>query len=149
MKKFQFSLGHMRDYKERILDEELGTLQRLKNERNQLLEQIERLDHHFQELSAQMRKAEQKGTTIWEVRSFGMQLENIRHQKKDLELSLEKAEKRVEQQTKVVVKANQEVSKLDKLEEKQYDAYRTKMQKMEEQRIEELVIQAYTQDQAG
>ena len=34
MKKFQFSLSHMREYKDRILDEELGVLQRLKGERD-------------------------------------------------------------------------------------------------------------------
>ena len=36
MKKFQFSLDHVRDYRDRLLDEETGKLQRLQAERDRL-----------------------------------------------------------------------------------------------------------------
>ena len=41
MKKFQFSLDHVRDYRDRLLDEETGKLQCLQAERDRLDDLIE------------------------------------------------------------------------------------------------------------
>ena len=61
MKKFEFSLRHMRDYRERLLDEEKGTLQRRKAERDQIENDIARLEGDFAALSRKMQeKAEHK-----------------------------------------------------------------------------------------
>ena len=84
MKKFEFSLSHMRDYKERLLDEEKGVLQRVKNERDAIEEAIQRLDREFAELSLKMVKAQTQGTTIVELRRLSAQLDNVRLQQEDL-----------------------------------------------------------------
>ena len=55
----------------------------------------------------------------------------------------------VEQQTQIVVAANQEVSKLDKLKDRQYEDWQTSVRKAEEERIEELVSQNYIRKTAG
>ncbi len=144
MKKFQFSLSHMREYKSRILDEEQGTLLRLKDEQTQIEQAIEKLQTEFQNISAQMQVAQIKGTTVMELQGFSMQLDTIRLQLKELQAALLKAVQKVEKQTKVVIAANQEVSKLDKLQDKQYEAYRHKEEKAEELRIEEIVVQAFS-----
>ena len=121
MKKFQFSLDHVRDYRDRLLDEETGKLQRLQAERITALEQ----------------------------RGFSMQLESIRMQVRELTEQLEAAKARVEQQTRVVVAANQEVSKLDKLRDRQYEDWQAGVRKAEEERIEELVSQSHIRKTAG
>ena len=149
MKKFQFSLSHMREYKSRILDEEQGTLLRLKDEQTQIEQAIEKLQTEFQNISAQMQVAQIKGTTIIELQGFSMQLDTIRLQLKELQAALIKAVQKVEKQTKVVIAANQEVSKLDKLQDKQYEAYRHKEEKAEELRIEEIVVQGVLRKDAG
>ena len=149
MKKFQFSLSHMREYKSRILDEEQGTLLRLKDEQTQIEQAIEKLQTEFQNISAQMQVAQIKGTTVMELQGFSMQLDTIRLQLKDLQAALLKAVQKVEKQTKVVIAANQEVSKLDKLQDKQYEAYRHKEEKAEELRIEEIVVQGVLRKDAG
>ncbi len=149
MKKFQFSLSHMRDYKDRILDEEMGVLQRLKAERDQIQDHIERLEKEFKRLSQKMKDAQEKGTTVLAMRGFSMQLENLRLQLRDLKMSLKLAERRVGDQTKVVIAANQEVSKLDKLQDRQYEEYQHHMAKAEEERIEELVTLGLTRQTAG
>ncbi len=149
MKKFQFSLSHMREYKSRILDEEQGTLLRLKDEQTQIEQAIEKLQTEFQNISAQMQVAQIKGTTIIELQGFSMQLDTIRLQLKELQAALLKAVQKVEKQTKVVIAANQEVSKLDKLQDKQYEAYRHKEEKAEELRIEEIVVQGVLRKDAG
>ena len=115
MKKFEFSLSHMRDYKERLLDEEKGALELV--------------------------KAQMKGTTIVELRKYSAQLDNVRLQQEERKKALAKAEQRVEKQMKVVIAANQEVSKLDKLQERQYEEYRHQVTKAEEDRIDEFVAQ--------
>ncbi len=149
MKKFQFSLSHMREYKSRILDEEQGTLLRLKDEQTQIEQAIEKLQTEFQNISAQMQVAQIKGTTVMELQGFSMQLDTIRLQLKELQAALLKAVQKVEKQTKVVIAANQEVSKLDKLQDKQYEAYRHKEEKAEELRIEEIVVQGVLRKDAG
>ena len=141
MKKFEFSLRHMRDYRERLLDEEKGTLQRLKAERDGIEEHLRRLEEEFARLSLEMVKAQMQGTTIIELRKLSAQLDNLRLQIEEQRTLLEQAEAKVEQQMSVVVAANQEVSKLDKLEERQREEYRHQVNKAEEDRIDELVSQ--------
>lgn len=149
MKKFEFSLSHMRDYKERILDEELGRLQTLKGEQNRLEQHIDDLKREFQVISRRMTLAQEKGTTIMEVRRYSVQLSNLRRQLEDLNDSLRQAVKKVASQTRVVVAANQEVSKLDKLQDKQYEAYRQQAAKAEELRVEELVVLGLSRQSLG
>ena len=103
MKKFQFSLGRMRDYRERLLEEEKGTLQRYKAERNQIEDEIARLEGEFGELSRRMQEKAEKGTTVIELRKLSAQMDNVRMQIRELEKALTKAEQRVEKQMQVVV----------------------------------------------
>ena len=145
MKKFQFSLDHVRDYRDRLLDEATGKLQRLQAERDQLEQQINQLKTDFAQVSEEMRKAQAEGITALEQRGFSMQLESIR----ELTEQLEAAKARVEQQTRVVVAANQEVSKLDKLRDRQYEDWQAGVRKAEEERIEELVSQSHIRKTAG
>ncbi|MCI9509141.1 MAG: flagellar export protein FliJ [Angelakisella sp.] len=144
MKKFEFSLRHMRDYRERLLDEEKGTLQRRKAERDQIENDIARLEGDFAALSRKMQEKAEKGTTVIELRKLIAQMDNVRLQIQDLEKALVKAEQRVEKQMDVVVEANKEVTKLDKLEEKQREEYRHQVSKAEEDRIDEFVSQNLT-----
>lgn len=141
MKKFVFSLSHMRDYRERLLDEEKGTLQRRKAERDAVEEKLRRLEREFAGLSREMQEKQEEGTTIIELRKLSAQLDNVRLQIKDQEAALEKAEAAVAKQMEIVVAANQEVTKLDKLEERQYEEYRHQANKAEEDRIDEFVSQ--------
>ena len=67
--------------------------------------------------------------------------DNLRLQIQDQEAALAKAEAQVGRQMEKVVAANQEVSKLDKLEERQREEYRHQVSKAEEDRIDEFVSQ--------
>lgn len=149
MKKFQFSLEHVRDYRDRLLDEEKGKLQRFRAEQDQIIQRITELKTGFAQISAEMQAAQAEGITALEQRGYSMQLENIRLQLRELEEQLETAKARVDHQTSVVVAANQEVSKLDKLRDHQFEIWKTGVQKAEEQRVEELVSQDYIRKTAG
>lgn len=141
MKKFEFSLSHILDYRERLLDEEKGTLQRLKAERDEIEDNIRRLERALAETALKMVKAQTEGTTIIEIKKLAAQQENIQLQLDQQRKALEKAEIKVDHQMKVVVAANQEVSKLDKLQERQLEEYRHEVNKAEEDRVDEFVAQ--------
>ena len=149
MKKFVFSLDHMRDYKELVLDEERGVLSHLNAKRNALQQQIDSLQKRFREVSVELKTAQQQGTTIQKIRSYGVQLENIRLQLADLRVLLLAAEQEVEKQMAVVLAANQEVSKLDKLYDKQYEVYAQETKKSQEQEVEELISMEIGRENAG
>jgi flagellar FliJ protein len=72
--------------------------------------------------------------------------ENTRLQLNNLYEELERAEARVEAQIKVVVSASQEVSGLDKLEEKQLEEYRYLEAKEMQEEILERVAQKSTEE---
>ena len=91
-----------------------------------------------------MQEKAEKGTTVIELRKLIAQMDNVRLQIQDLEKALVKAEQRVEKQMDVVVEANKEVTKLDKLEERQREEYRHQVSKAEEDRIDEFVSQNLT-----
>lgn len=141
MKKFEFSLSHVLDYRERLLDEEKGALQRIKAERDEIAENIRRLKDSFAQVSVKMVKAQTEGTTILEIQKLNAQLENIRMQLEQQQKELQKAELKVDHQMKVVIAANQEVTKLDKLQERQLEEYRHEVAKAEEDRVDEFVAQ--------
>lgn len=141
MKKFEFSLSHVLDYRERLLEEEKGALQRIKAERDEIEEAIHRLEKSFADASLKMVRAQMEGTTILEIQRINAQLENIRMQLEQQRKELQRAELKVDHQMKVVITANQEVSKLDKLQERQLEEYRHEVNKAEEDRVDEFVAQ--------
>ena len=149
MKKFQFSLDHVRDSRDRLLDEETGKLQRLRAEQTRIEQLIAQLEADFAQVSQAMRDAQAEGITALEQRGFSLQLESIRMQTHELTDLLKGVQDQVEQQTQIVVAANQEVSKLDKLKDRQYEDWQTSVRKAEEERIEELVSQNYIRKTAG
>lgn len=149
MKKFQFSLDHVRDYRDRLLDEETGKLQRLRAEQTRIEQLIAQLEVDFAQVSQAMRDAQAEGITALEQRGFSLQLESIRMQTHELTDLLKGVQDQVEQQTQIVVAASQEVSKLDKLKDRQYEDWQTSVRKAEEERIEELVSQNYIRKTAG
>lgn len=149
MKKFQFSLDHVRDYRDRLLDEETGKLQRLRAEQTRIEQLIAQLEADFAQVSQAMRDAQAEGITALEQRGFSLQLESIRMQTHELTDLLKGVQDQVEQQTQIVVAASQEVSKLDKLKDRQYEDWQTSVRKAEEERIEELVSQNYIRKTAG
>lgn len=123
MKKFEFSLKKMLSYKEQIQDLEKNKLAQLSLKKNKLEDLIESLKQETINLSAQMLKVTQGGTSEAEIRNFSFQLQNNRLYLKQLANELLLAAYAVEEQLKVVLLATQEVEGLEKLKEKQYEEY--------------------------
>lgn len=139
MKKFRFTLEKMRGYQEQILETQKNRLAQLRYAQRQIEEKIQALKESFHAISQEMHTEQQRGMPAYKLPSYNLQLENIRNQLNELYVHLRKAQAAVEEQMKKVVLAQQEVKKLDKLEEKQLEEYQMMVQKDEATFIEELV----------
>lgn len=139
MKKFQFSLDHVLDYKQQVLEgvqnEHAILMQRVRRQE----EQLEETWRRYHDCNRELRQAEAVGVTIAEA----MRLENgLRFWEKEIEKNkklLEQYRKEAEEKRKQVVAARQDTASLEKLKEKKQEAYRHEVQKGEELFIEELV----------
>ncbi|MCI2047877.1 MAG: flagellar FliJ family protein [Faecalibacterium sp.] len=124
MKSFVFSMERMRNYKEQLLDGEKGTLRRLRQERDAISDRIAALQTFRRTTDTEFQARQKAGVSYLEIQSFQFRMENARMTLKQLRQELEKANEAVEAQLQVVIQASQEVSGLDKLEEKQQETYR-------------------------
>lgn len=150
MKKFKFTLGRMLDYKDQLLDEEKNKLALLRKKKQEIDDHIESLLRELDKISVTMRQEQERGITAFQLLSYESQRTNIRRQIEQLKKEQTLAKLEVKRQVQVVVQATQEVSKLDKLQDKQLEEYRKMVMKAEELEIEEFVSsrRIVTQSQA-
>ena len=139
MKKFKFTLGRMLDYKDQLLDEEKNKLALLRKKKQEIDDHIESLLRELDKISVTMRQEQERGITAFQLLSYESQRTNIRRQIEQLKKEQALAKLEVKRQVQVVVQATQEVSKLDKLQDKQLEEYRKMVMKAEELEIEEFV----------
>ena len=131
MKSFKFSLARMRDYKEQILDKEKGTLRLLNRQLDEIRDRIAALV---------------QGIKAHEIKSYQVFFESARVQLEQLHEEAHKAEEAVERQLKVVIAASQDVSGLNKLEEKQLEEYQLAAAKADELEIAEFISSRMIRD---
>ncbi len=124
MKSFTFTLERTRRYKEQVLNKEKGILQRLLQRKNEIEEQIRQLEIYRELKALEFQREQQKGLEPARLDAYRFYLENVRLQLKQLKIDLRRAEDEAERQRQVVLLASQELSGLDKLEEKQWEEYR-------------------------
>lgn len=139
MKKFRFTLDKLKKYQEQILEEEKSTLGRLNYTLRQIQRRIHSLEQDFLHLSRELMEEEAAGIHGFALRGYHLQLDSVRQQLKVLEQEEEQAQQAVDAQMNVVLAASQEVSKLEKLEERQREDYRKGAAKEQELFIEELI----------
>ena len=140
MKPFVFSLERMRDYKNQVLDTEKNTLGVLMKRLADIEEKIRLCTIFRHEKQEEMREKQMQGMTMREMDECKFYIENTRCQLEDLEEEREQAAIEVEVQRQVVLKASQDVSSLDKLEERQLEEYHFLEARDNEKTIQEHVI---------
>ena len=147
MKSFQFSLAKMRSYKEQVLEKEKTTLRQLQAEKTKIEVDIENLENH-RKAREQEFKESKNGLMASDLMLYKFHSENTRLQLNNLYEELRRAEARIDAQIKVVVAASQEVSGLDKLEEKQLEEYRYLEAKELQEEILEMVAKKSTEEES-
>lgn len=139
MKKFNFTLKRMRDYKNQILEGEKGYLLSLYSEYNQLESRYNDLNNEMKNVCLESSDALKNGISVRDIQIFEMKKSSIRREQSQLRIQMNVMESSIERQRRVVVRLSQEVSGLDKLEEKQRAEYDYLVTKENEQIIEEFL----------
>lgn len=139
MKKFQFTLDRMLGYKNQLLDKEKNVLGQIKKKQAEIDQKIHQLSIKRDDLSAELVREQEKGTTVAKILGYSLQIENIRYQLEALSKEKAAMEQEAERQTKVVIAASQEVSSLEKLQEKQLEQYHYEAAQAERENVLEYV----------
>lgn len=140
MKRFEFTLNKLMSYKKQVLDREKNTLAHLRRQQQQLEDEKEETIKMLSRSGAEFMKKSARGMTVMQIQVFKGYHQSLTEQILELEESIEKMEKKVQVQLKVVVEATKEVSSLEKLEDKQLEEYNFRVAKAEEQFISEYVL---------
>lgn len=139
MKKYEFSLKRVKDYKNQMLNREKNTLLGLRMEKKGLESQIEELDRQYEMINNEMHENFKNGMTVSQVNVYEFRKNGVREEKRILLKRIGLLDISIDRQQKKVVNAKKEVSGLEKLEEKQKDEYNFAQNKEQEEIISEFV----------
>ena len=139
MKKFSFSLEKLYGYKEQVLSKEKNDLAQYRSEKQQLLEEKEKLERLLAESGEEFAEKAAVGMSIVEINVIKDYQKSLTEDIRLKEREIEEAEERISGQLRVVIQASKDVNSLEKLRDKQLDEYKFKAAKSDEQFIEEFV----------
>ena len=139
MKKFNFTLQSLKKYNDQMLDSEKSVLGRLRAELAEMQAELDAKTAEYELSIDKLNELVRGGTTAMRLSLHKKYVSSL--QQDIYRITGRMAQKRdeVEQQLQRVIDATKEVSKLEKLEEKQLEEYRYAAQKEQEQIIEEFV----------
>ena len=139
MKKFVFTLERLKKYREQILETEKGTLSALRGQLAELTREAEELLALIELKNRELTELLAKGTNPVEISTRKRYISAKQQELAQTRQKISLKEQEIEKQMGVVVVATQEVSKMEKLEEHQLEAYNAEAQKENELFIEEFV----------
>lgn len=143
MKKFIFSLERLLRLNEQQLQKEKTRMSQIMEEKNSCENRKKMVEEQLGQIHAAMDLEIRKGTTIYQIRVFTATIENGKKQVKGLKEKLAVLDMEIERQREIVVRASQEVKKLEKLREKQLEEYRRAEAKEQELNVSEHVAGKY------
>jgi flagellar FliJ protein len=139
MKRFEFSLGKLKGYKEQLLDREKNNLAIIHGQRVQLEEDRRQTEAELKRSTLEFRERSKVGINIMQMNVFKSYQHSLNMKIKDIDIAIVEIGDRIEKQLQRVVAASKDVSSLEKLEEKQLDSYKADLLKADENFIAEYV----------
>ena len=139
MKKFQFTLQKLMDFRQHELDLQKNTLSVLQAELQRIYEEKDELSRKVEEFSAELEEVCRSGAQAYEISVRKRYIVSLQQEIHARELSAAQKQEEINRQLGVVVEATKDVRTLEKLEEKQLEDYKAAAVKENEQFIEEFV----------
>lgn len=139
MKKFQFSLQKLMDFRQQELDRQKNILSSLQAEKRRIEESRELLVTKVTEQSEQLDRVYRLGSTASDIAMRKRYIVTLQQEIHLREQQAIEKQREIEEQLSVVVEATKEVKTLEKLEEKQLEEYKNAANKENELFIEEFV----------
>lgn len=139
MKKFNFTLQSLKRYNDQVLSGEKSVLGRLRAELAEQQAQLDEKTAEYEQSIIKLNALVSEGTTAMRLSLHKKYVSSLQQDIYRIKAQMAQKREEIEIQLEKVVEATKEVSKLEKLEEKQLEEYRYAAQKEEELRIEEFV----------
>ena len=139
MKKFQFTLQKLMDFRQQELDRQKNTLSALQAELQRIYQEKEELIRRVEESSQDLEIICRQGAQAFEVSVRKRYIVSLQQEIHAHDASAAMKQQEINKQLGVVVEATKDVRTLEKLEEKQLEDYRAAATKENEQFIEEFV----------
>lgn len=139
MKKFNFTLQSLKNYNDQVLDSEKSVLGRLRAELAEMQAELDAKTTEYELSIDKLNELVRGGTTAMRLSLHKKYVSSLQQDIYRIKGRMAQKRDEVEQQLQRVIDATKEVSKLEKLEEKQLEEYRYAAQKEQEQIIEEFV----------
>lgn len=139
MKKFQFTLQKLMDFRQQELDRQKNTLGALQAELQRIYQEKEELIRRVEESSQDLEIICRQGAQVFEVSVRKRYIVSLQQEIHAHDASAAMKQQEINKQLGVVVEATKDVRTLEKLEEKQLEDYRAAANKENEQFIEEFV----------
>ena len=139
MKRFEFSLNKLLNYKQQVLKREKNDLANLRKQHQQAIDEKEELILKLKHSNEDFVFNANKGMSPQQMVLAKSYINSLSEQIRALERHISILDMHIEKQLGVVVEATKEVSSLEKLEEKQLDEYKKATKKAEETFISEYV----------
>ena len=139
MKKFNFTLQSLKKYNDQVLDSEKSVLGRLRAELAEMQAELDAKTAEYELSIDKLNELVRGGTTAMRLSLHKKYVSSLQQDIYRIKSRIADKRNEVEQQLQRVIDATKEVSKLEKLEEKQLEEYRYAAQKEQEQIIEEFV----------
>lgn len=139
MKKFNFTLQSLKKYNDQMLDSEKSVLGRLRAELAEMQAELDAKNAEYELSIDKLNELVRGGTTAMRLSLHKKYVSSLQQDIYRIKGRMAQERDEVEQQLQRVIDATKEVSKLEKLEEKQLEEYRYAAQKEQEQIIEEFV----------
>lgn len=139
MKKFNFTLQSLKKYNDQMLDSEKSVLSRLRAELAEMQAELDAKTAEYELSIDKLNELVRGGTTAMRLSLYKKYVSSLQQDIYRIKGRMAQKRDEVEQQLQRVIDATKEVSKLEKLEEKQLEEYRYAAQKEQEQIIEEFV----------
>ena len=139
MKKFQFTLQKLMDFRQQELDRQKNTLSALQADLQRIYAEKEQLIKQVEEFSAELETVCRQGAQAFEISVRKRYIVTLQQEIHAKDTSAARKQAEINKQLGVVVEATKDVRTLEKLEEKQLEDYKAAANKENEQFIEEFV----------
>lgn len=139
MKKFQFTLQKLMDFRQQELDRQKNTLSALQADLQRIYQEKEELICQVEQSSEDLEIICRQGAQAFEISVRKRYIVSLQQEIHARDFSAARKQEEINKQLGVVVEATKDVRTLEKLEEKQLEEYKAAATKENEQFIEEFV----------
>lgn len=139
MKKFQFTLQKLMDFRQQELDRQKNTLRVLQADLQRLFEEKDKLAQQVVQAGTELDMLCRQGAQVFEISVRKRYIVALQQEIHAREIAAQQKQEEINRQLGVVVEATKDVRTLEKLEEKQLEDYKAAVTKENEDFIEEFV----------